>query len=119
MKTPALALALLGIATPTLAEKPQWAGNGTSAANQRQALPQAGERPRDGAEEARALKEMKAKHAKKETQERSERDAEPSPRGLENQSERKQEQVMKELDKGSEQGQTARENRKKWWKFWE
>ncbi|MDL2124450.1 MAG: hypothetical protein LWX51_15555, partial [Deltaproteobacteria bacterium] len=28
------------------------------------------------------------------------------------------EQVQKELGKGSEEGQEAREMRKKWWKFW-
>jgi hypothetical protein len=30
----------------------------------------------------------------------------------------KSEQVQKELGKGSEKGQEAREMRKKWWKFW-
>jgi hypothetical protein len=30
----------------------------------------------------------------------------------------KSEQVQKELGKGSEEGQEAREMRKKWWKFW-
>lgn len=40
-------------------------------------------------------------------------------RGLEKQKAKKQEQVQKELDKGSEQGKEARSKRKKWWKFWE
>lgn len=40
--------------------------------------------------------------------------------GFEKQQEKKSEQVQKELGKGSEQGQAAREeHRKKWWKFWE
>jgi hypothetical protein len=40
-------------------------------------------------------------------------------RGLEKQREKKAEQVQKELDKGSETGQEARQKRKKWWKFGE
>ena len=40
-------------------------------------------------------------------------------KGLEKQKEKKMAQEQKELDKGSEQGQASRENRKKWWKFWE
>lgn len=40
-------------------------------------------------------------------------------RGLEKQREKKGGQVLKESDKGSEEGQEARENRQKWWKFWE
>jgi hypothetical protein len=39
--------------------------------------------------------------------------------GLEKQREKKMTQEQKELDKGSEQGRESRENRKKWWKFWE
>jgi hypothetical protein len=44
--------------------------------------------------------------------------AQESNKGLEKQREKKSEQVQKELGKGSEQGQQAREKRKKWWKFW-
>lgn len=41
-------------------------------------------------------------------------------RGQEKQRVKKSEQEQKELGKGSEQGQTQREEvRKKWWKFWE
>jgi len=41
------------------------------------------------------------------------------PKGLEKQRAKKAEQVQKELDKGSEQGQAMREqHRRKWWKFW-
>lgn len=40
-------------------------------------------------------------------------------RGLEKQRERVMEQEQKELGKGSEQGQESRENRRKWWRFWE
>jgi hypothetical protein len=41
------------------------------------------------------------------------------PKGMEKQQQNKMEQEQKELGKGSEQGQAAREERKKWWKFWE
>lgn len=41
-------------------------------------------------------------------------------KGLARQRERTSDQEQRELDKGSEQGQTARqENSRKWWKFWE
>ncbi|WP_193162850.1 hypothetical protein [Microbulbifer hainanensis] len=40
-------------------------------------------------------------------------------KGMEKQREKKAEQEQKELDKGSEQGQAAREEHsKKWWQFW-
>lgn len=39
--------------------------------------------------------------------------------GLLKQRQRKSEQVQKELGKGSEQGQEAREKRRKWYRFWE
>jgi hypothetical protein len=38
---------------------------------------------------------------------------------MEKQREMKSEQEQKELGKGSETGQEAREQRKKWWRFWE
>ncbi|MFC1467676.1 hypothetical protein ACFLQY_03175 [Verrucomicrobiota bacterium] len=38
--------------------------------------------------------------------------------GIEKQRVKKAEQVQKELGKGSERGQEARQKRKKWWKFW-
>jgi hypothetical protein len=38
-------------------------------------------------------------------------------KGLEKQREIKTAQIQKELDKGSAQGQEARQQRKKWWKF--
>lgn len=52
------------------------------------------------------------------TQERS-REMEQEHQGSEQLRQRKSEQEQKELGKGSEQGQEAREQRKKWWRFWE
>ena len=48
-----------------------------------------------------------------------ERATEMNRKGFEKQKEKKMAQEQKELGKGSEQGQEARQNRKKWWKFWE
>lgn len=39
--------------------------------------------------------------------------------GMEKQRERKAQQVQKELEQGSEQGQQARQKRKKWYQFWD
>lgn len=46
-------------------------------------------------------------------------DGEEEPSGLLKQQQKKSEQVQKELGKGSEQGQKAREKRKKWYQFWQ
>lgn len=66
--------------------------------------------------EKERLNEMREEHA-------AEMDGKPEKddaAGLEKQRAKKAEQEMKELDKGSEQGQQQREeNRKKWWRFWE
>jgi hypothetical protein len=40
-------------------------------------------------------------------------------KGMEKQREMKSIQEQKELGKGSETGQEAREQRKKWWRFWD
>ncbi len=64
----------------------------------------------------------KAKKAKKEKDEVEDEITEDSDKlkGLEKQTAKKADQEQKELDKGSEQGQTSREeHRKKWWQFWD
>lgn len=62
-----------------------------------------------------------AKEQRKEEKQQSKKDKdELKSTGLDKQYEKKSEQEQKELGKGSEQGQTQREEvRKKWWKFWE
>ena len=60
-----------------------------------------------------------AKEAKEEKQEMVKEKTKKAKKGLEKQREKKSEQVQKELGKGSEKGQEARETRKKWWKFFE
>lgn len=64
-------------------------------------------------EKDNAVKNNKAKNQSQDD------DVKTRAEGLEKQKAKKSEQEMKELDKGSEQGQEARQKRKKWWKFWE
>lgn len=61
-------------------------------------------------------KEKHEKHEKYDKHEKHEKHA--MPKGLEKQHDKKAAHVQKELDKGSAQGQEARQGRKKWWKFW-
>ncbi len=58
------------------------------------------------ADDERKIKEKKSEKIKSE-----------EIKGLVKQSDGKSAQVQKELDKGSAQGQEARQQRKKWWKF--
>ena len=115
-----LTLGLL-ISTQVYAEKPEWAGQGKQTKEQTKAF---GDSMKRGVnEELEAVKQKatkeygiiddKMKKAKKGS-------AENINQGLEKQRKKKQEQIRKEIDKGSEQGQAAREEHsKKWWKFWE
>ncbi len=51
---------------------------------------------------------------------KNEHDDDDGSKGLEKQKQKKSERERKELGKGSEQGQAAREEHsRKWWKFWE
>jgi threonine synthase len=64
--------------------------------------------------------ERKAKKVKEREGAAAQETSKAASKGLEKQREKKPEQEMKELGKGSEQGQAARdEHRKKWWRFWE
>lgn len=91
------------LASPALAEKPAWAGNGKPTAEQKEAHKSAMQAKDDSDDES----ETKIKKQKKEKVKDSEK-----------QKEKKLNQEQKELDKGSEQGKESRETRKKWWKFW-
>jgi hypothetical protein len=130
-------------AAPAFAEKPDWAGEGKPAKEHRKAMDsktddeveemkekgkaeseKRGKKARDLGEKAEeeleegeglageeleeAHKKMKGAGHEIETMEK---------RGLEKQREKKAEQVQKELDKGSETGQEARQKRKKWLSF--
>lgn len=64
----------------------------------------------------KAKKEKHEKHEKYEKHEMHEKHA--MPKGLEKQHDKKAAHAQNELDKGSAQGQEARQGRKKWWKFW-
>lgn len=92
---------------PAFAEKPADKGKGKPAMEYKQ----------EHHEKAKDFENSKDK-MKHEMSEKSNKDDKLN--GLEKQKEMKMEQEQKELGKGSEQGQTAREeHRKKWWKFWE
>ena len=79
---------------------------------------QAEERMREG---QRTQEEMREQAERQQEQARDRReDSGPSDnRGMEQQRERVMEQEQRELDRGSEQGQEAREHRRKWWRFWD
>ena len=72
-------------------------------------------------EQRKAMKTNDESHAKKEKKEhKTKMEEKEKGSGLAKQSEMKSESEMKEMDKGSEQGRTQREEvRKKWWKFWD
>jgi hypothetical protein len=126
------------VAAPAFAEKPDWAGKGKHAEGQLEEQGKAMDSETDDAVEE--MKEKgKAKKGKKwkesrDLGEEAEEELEEADKklkgaghkkeqmgkeGFDKQREKKAGQVQKELDKGSERGQEARQKRKKWWKFWE
>jgi len=104
------------LASPVLADKPEWAGKGKPTAEQKAAHRSAMEAieglDEELEEETKAVKD-KSKNKNKANKERTEK-----VKGLEKQKQKKLNQEQKELDKGSEKGRESRENRKKWWQFW-
>lgn len=110
------------MATPVLAEKPEWAGQGKATDEQKELHRAAMEAKGDDLDEDRIKdKGDKVKKEKdKAKKDKAERSKEDRPKGLDKQREKKSEQERKEVGKGSEQGQQSREeSSKKWWKFWE
>lgn len=145
MSKPTIAiLASLLIAAPALAEKPEHAKKGKPSPEQVEAHREAAqsradeeageyrhmaEEKRAEAQEAReeaqanrdeaAAAEAEAKDNAMKAREKREKKEMKKRKGLEKQKEKKADRVRKELDKGSEQGQAAREEHsKKWWQFW-
>jgi len=118
-------LAALFLAAPTLAEKPEWAGEGKPTAGQKEAHKEAMKAEADYGDEDDYLNKEKNKKdkQKKEKKEKKLKDNQGEDygelRGLDKQAVKKSEQERKELGKGSETGQERREESKKWWKFWE
>ena len=78
----------------------------------------AGARGEEEAEKAKVRARERAGKGETEAREAKGKAERTLPEGLDKQREKKQVQNMKELDKGSEQGQQARAQRRKWWKFW-
>ncbi len=130
------------IAAPALAEKPGWAGDGKPSLEERKAHTTAmdakasvRDNAEEGKEKAERIKTEKDKTVKNQHEELKELEEEESKKnkaekeknvkkqkselkGLEKQKAKKSEQIQNELDKGSEKGQEARKERRKWWKFW-
>ena len=111
--------------TPALAEKPEWAGKGKPTAEQKD-IHRATMETKGNLEDSDKSKKKSDKSSKSEKSEKSkseksksEKDSEEKVKGLEKQKLKKTDQQMKELDKGSDQGQESRDNRKKWWRFWD
>lgn len=75
------------------------------------------EKKRDAASEKKKTK-GKDENRKAENEDKSAIQSDAKLKGLEKQEAKKSEQVQKELGKGSERGQEARQERRKWWKFW-
>ena len=116
-------LTALFLVAPALADKPEWAGEGKPVAQQKEAHREgmqvkgeyAYELEEDG---GKKIKKEKAKTEKLKKEKKSKDDSDDL-KGLEKQAAKKSIQEQKELGKGSETGQEARDVRKKWWKFWE
>lgn len=106
--------------TPALAEKPEWAGKGKPTAEQKE-VHRAAMKAKGGLEDSDKRKKKLDNSSKSEMSEKSksEKDSEEKVKGLEKQKRKKTDQQMKELDKGSDQGQDSGDNRKKWWRFWD
>lgn len=127
MKKSLLSVLLLSIfvSAPVLADKPSWTGKGKATEEQKEshkAAMKAKRGPEDEKMEKFKETKMEEKKETERTREMNEKafKKESAPTdGLEKQQIMKQEQIQKEVDKGSEQGQESREPRKKWWKFWE
>lgn len=114
--------ALLMVAIPAGAEKPDWAGEQNASVECKGAggptmkgTENADQYVEDEGRKAKKNKGVKSKEKQLNKQENKQRDA---LKGQEKQKAKKSVQTQKELGKGSEKGQQARRERKKWWKFW-
>lgn len=102
------------------AEKPAWAGNGQPTAEQKAMHKEAMNAKQDDSEDdvEDEMKKDKTKKDKDENDTEKNKVGGKTNAGLEKQKAKKAAMQQKEMDKGSEQGQESREDRKKWWKFW-
>jgi Skp family chaperone for outer membrane proteins len=121
VKAAALILSVFLASTPVIvqAAKPDDAGSKNKQTHQYESQ----QRSEHEYEYRKSEKEYgdKDREIKKEKKEKEMKyqEGEKPPKGLEKQQQRKMEQDQKELGKGAEQGQAAREQRNKWWRFWE
>ena len=135
-----LMISLLVSSALVFADKPEWAGKGKPTDEQKAAHKAAMqakavesdddaedkvEKAREKIQEAKEHEEGNAKHdkAKKKSKKKDDKDEMDQQDSdgdlLEEGKKQKSLEDQKELDKGSEKGQEARADRKKWWQFWE
>lgn len=106
-------LLFMTLASPVLAEKPDWAGAGKPSQAQKE-VHRTAMQTKDVKEERSKLdKEKKHKEKKVKDKMKSEKE-----KGIEKKIDKKQNQVQKDLKSGSVKGQESKEVRSKWWKFW-
>ncbi|MDX1693749.1 MAG: hypothetical protein R3208_08275 [Ketobacteraceae bacterium] len=115
-------------AVPVWAEKPEWAGKGKPAAEQVETHTETmkAKSRDDEADKPESQASEKGSKMKKEKQQEQKSKPEKAKAALiedraplEKQQGKKMDHVQKETDSGSEQGQESRQERKKWWRFWE
>ena len=105
-------LVIVFLASPAMAEKPEWAGKGKPSAEQKAA--------HKAAMNAKEGKDEDEGGDRDEVEKKDKREKKAVPKkGLEKQQAKKSDQLQNELDKGSETGKESRATNKKWWKFWE
>jgi hypothetical protein len=117
MKIFPIALTTFGLlaATPSYAEKPAWAGQDKQTKEQVQSgMDEASQKAQhQHREQVKKAKGEKSQHQHQAREKMGEAEAEMKQEGP-------QKTERKEMGKGSEQGQSKREEKsKKWWKFWE
>lgn len=100
----------LFISASANAEKPEWAGKGKPTTEQKEAHTAAMNAKTD----SDILEDHEDEKEKKEKKNKTDK-----IKDLDKQKDKKLESTQKELNKGSEQGKESRQQRKKWWKFWD
>lgn len=111
-------LTCLLFSASSLAEKPDWAGNGKPSDEQKSLR-----KPHHDSDHEDKLDKLKKEKKEKKEKITGHDDEQASKnertKGMEKQRDMKAEQVRKEMDKGSETGKAKRaEHSKKWWQFW-
>lgn len=114
-----LGLCCVAFSVSSQAAKPEWAGSGKAPTDEQKAVHEAAMEAKGKSDHAgNEVEDLKDKAEKAEKKSKKEKELKAN-QGLAKQKTMKSEQERKELGKGSEKGQEARSESKKWWKFWE